>query len=79
MDIDTLIVHCNISLSMIMSIEGGEESCVAESMYRSFELIQRSHDLDSWCSYLLCVCIFKCYALNVLLFLSGNFFYAIYE
>jgi hypothetical protein len=79
MDIDTLIVHCNISLSMIMSIEGRAKSCVADSMYKSSELIQRSRDLDLWCSYLLCVCIFKCYALNVLLFLSCNCFYAMYE
>jgi hypothetical protein len=41
---------------------GEAESCVADSMYRSLELIQESCDSDSWCSYILCVCIFECYA-----------------
>jgi hypothetical protein len=44
------------------SIEREAESCVADSMYRSSELIQESCDSDSWCSYILCVCIFECYA-----------------
>jgi hypothetical protein len=44
------------------SIGGEAESCVADSMYKSSELIQERCDSESWCSYILCVCIFECYA-----------------
>ena len=62
MDIDTLIVHCNISFSRRREHRREEERCVVDSMYISFELIQRNCDSDSWCSCILCVCIFNCYA-----------------
>jgi hypothetical protein len=75
-------VHCNINMMFMKSSEEHRreaESCVADSMYRSSELIQESCDSDSWCSYILYVCMLNVMLMVVLLFLLYICFYAMYE